>query len=83
VSIFQMVVVRGQTWMLGTKLGSSERTSSTLIFILYAWVFCLHACLSNICVPDAHGGQKRVPEAMVTGVTVACMQPDRCWEFKL
>lgn len=29
-------------------------------FVLWVWVFCLHVCICTMCVPDAHGSQKRV-----------------------
>lgn len=36
-----------------------------IYFILCMWIFCLHACLLDImCMPDAHGGQKRVSNSL-------------------
>ena len=32
---------------------------SFLIAILGVWLFFLHVCLCTVCMPDAHGGQRR------------------------
>jgi hypothetical protein len=28
------------------------------------WVFCLHICLCTVCVPGAHGSQRRVSDPL-------------------
>ena len=35
-----------------------------IIFILSIYMFCLHECMHTVCIPGAHGGQKRTSDAM-------------------
>lgn len=72
---FAASVLSSSMWFLKIELGLAGTASmlcspsrhlynNYFYLILCRWVFCLQLCLCILCVPDAHGGQRRAPDSL-------------------
>lgn len=57
-------------WMVERRAGAKKKKSEIVqkakyvLFYSTCLVFCLHVCLCNMCILDAHKGQKKAPVAL-------------------